>query len=408
MMRSLRGALTATVFTALSICAGVAPDTGIVSQASDGSASQIFAGSVNVLPASEAAKQTAKASVGGSLGRFPNTSGKVVNVADFGATGNDRSSDTEAIQKAIDSLKGTGTVLFPAGTFYCADIRVPSNVSLVSITTFGFDSGGVTQLVRNKPKISCLLDLTGSENVVINGISIEGMGASAQDNFSGIRVVNAKNIDISGGRMSVGYGRGSVVYVENSSNVTVRSSMLCGSSYGVEAVSGQNLLIVDCWLTSCHPAGYYGHGSVKDVRITANRIEWCGTGTLLEGVSDHSLVGNYYDRCSIGGIRVTGGKNIQMLGNVNQRNGVNKGTDESCNLYLSSASGAVYRGNVMEAIRGDGADQNVTPEIAMILRSLTDSTITYNTAYKGFTLEQIKDYGDHSGTTIADNVGTRY
>lgn len=412
MKYSLRRALTVTLVTTLSLCVGMIPGVGAVSggvnaKAAGGSASSIFAGSIKDLPVSDAASQTAKASVGGVLGRRPDISGKIANVASFGAKGDDRSSDTEAIQKAINSLGGAGTVLFPAGTFYCAEIKVPSNVSLVSMTTFGFDGGGATQLLRNKPKASCILDLTGAQNVTISGISIEGMGASAQAALTGIRVVNAKNIDIAGGRIDTGY-KGPAVYVENSANVTVRSAMLCNSSYGVEAVSGQNLLVVDCWLTSCHPAGYYGHGSVKNVRITANRIEWCGTGTLMENVNDHSLVGNYYDRCSIGGIRATGGSNIRMLGNINQRNGVNKGTDESCNLYLNGVSGAVYRGNVMEAIRGDGVDQNVTPETAMILRSLKNSQITYNAAYKGFTKELLKDYGGHSGATISNNVGTRY
>lgn len=184
--------------------------------------------------------------------------------------------------------------------------------------------------------------------------------------------------------------------------------MLCGSAYGVGAISGSDILVYDNWLTSCHPAGYFAQSGVTSARVTANRIEWCGTGVLLDGASGQIIAGNYFDRCNIGGIRATGGSNIQMLGNINQRNGVLHGTDESCNLYLNGVSGAIYRGNVMEAIRGDGNDTNVTPETAMIIRNLKDSQIVYNTAYKGFTHDLLKDYGGHSGTTVSNNVGTKY
>lgn len=400
--RSVLTACLAVMFTA---CAGkMGPE--VSAQSSQKTASGIFAGGRSI-PWSETAKDTAKAAVGGTLdGTLPSQS-KVANVVDFGAKGDDRSSDAEAIRKAIESLGGGGTVLFPAGTYYCADIHVPSNVSLVSMTTFGFDGDGATQLVRNTRDAVCILDLTGSKNVAIQGISINGLGKSAQQDITGIRVVNAQNVDISGGRIGTDY-KGPAVYVENSTGVTVRDAMLQGSRYGVEAVSGKNLLITDCWLTSCHPAGYYGHGSVQDVRITANRIEWCGTGTLMEGVNNHTLVGNYYDRCNIGGIRATGGSGLTMLGNVNQRNGVTKGTDESCNLFLDEVSNAIYRGNVMEAIQGDGNDTNVTPETAMILRGLKNGQIVFNTAYRGFTREMTKDYGGHSNTVIEGNTGTKY
>ncbi|HIW74404.1 MAG TPA: right-handed parallel beta-helix repeat-containing protein [Firmicutes bacterium] len=371
------------------------------------SASGLFADGVPAIPLSGAAEQTAEAAVNGALGSTVPGQARVVSVADFGAKGDDRSSDTDAIRKAIQALGGAGTVLFPAGTYYCAEIAVPSNVSLVSMTTFGFDGNGATQLVRNSRSAGCILDLTGSENVLIQGISIDGLGKSAQQEICGIRVKDARGVEISGGRIVTDY-RGPAIYVEHSAGVSVRGCMLGSARYGVEAAGGEDLLIADCWLTSCHPAGYYGYGGTQGVRITANRIEWCGAGVLLDGVKAHEIIGNYFDRCSIGGIRATGGEGLTMLGNINQRNGVSHGTDESCSLFLDGVDGAVYRGNVMEAIRGDGNDTNVTPETAMILRGLKNSQIVFNTAYRGFTGELLKDYGGHSGTTIADNVGVRY
>lgn len=198
-------------------------------------------------------------------------------MADFGANGGDRSSDTEAIRKAIESLGGAGTVLFPEGSYYCADIRVPSGVTLVSMTTFGFDGNGATQLVRNKANASCILDLTGSRDVTVYGISLDGLSKSAQSTVHGVKVVGAKNVLIANCRINA--CNGSAVLVDNSTGVTVRGSMLCGSSYGVGAISGSDLLVYDNWLTSCHPAGYLAQSGVTSARITANRIEWCGTGS---------------------------------------------------------------------------------------------------------------------------------
>ena len=68
--------------------------------------------------------------------------GAVVNVKDFGATGDGTTNDTVAIQAAIDSLAATGgTVFFPTGTYRIArnigtndrwGVKVTnSNISLV-------------------------------------------------------------------------------------------------------------------------------------------------------------------------------------------------------------------------------------------------------------------------------------
>lgn len=54
------------------------------------------------------------------------------NVRDFGASGDGRTLDTEAINKAIEAAAkaGGGTVYFPAGTYATHSIRLKSNISL--------------------------------------------------------------------------------------------------------------------------------------------------------------------------------------------------------------------------------------------------------------------------------------
>lgn len=54
------------------------------------------------------------------------------NVRDYGATGDGKTLDTDAINKAVDAAAaaGGGTVLFPSGTYLCYSIRLKSNIEL--------------------------------------------------------------------------------------------------------------------------------------------------------------------------------------------------------------------------------------------------------------------------------------
>ncbi|HTL73500.1 MAG TPA: glycosyl hydrolase family 28-related protein, partial [bacterium] len=58
------------------------------------------------------------------------------NVRDFGATGDGKTFDTAAIQKALDACKASGgTVEFPAGSYLSQPIKIYSK------TTFQLDAG---------------------------------------------------------------------------------------------------------------------------------------------------------------------------------------------------------------------------------------------------------------------------
>lgn len=71
----------------------------------------------------------------------------VFNVRTYGATGDGKTVDTPAINKAIEAIAavGGGTLLFPAGTFLCFTIRLRSNVSL-------YLSQGCTILAADSPR----------------------------------------------------------------------------------------------------------------------------------------------------------------------------------------------------------------------------------------------------------------
>ena len=62
-----------------------------------------------------------------------NTTGtRVYNIADFGAKGDGKTLDTQAVQAAIDACNKDqgGTVLVPAGVFVIGTVEMKSNVTL--------------------------------------------------------------------------------------------------------------------------------------------------------------------------------------------------------------------------------------------------------------------------------------
>jgi polygalacturonase len=77
----------------------------------------------------------------------PHAAEAVYNVRTYGATGDGKTVDTPAINKAIDGVAaaGGGTLIFPAGTYLCFTIRLKSNVEL-------YLSRGCTILAADSPK----------------------------------------------------------------------------------------------------------------------------------------------------------------------------------------------------------------------------------------------------------------
>ena len=77
----------------------------------------------------------------------PSATEALYNVRRYGATGDGKTVDTPAINRAIEAVAaaGGGTLLFPAGTYLCFTIRLRSNVDL-------FLSPGCTILAADSPR----------------------------------------------------------------------------------------------------------------------------------------------------------------------------------------------------------------------------------------------------------------
>ena len=97
---------------------------------------------------------------------------QIVNVLDYGATGNGTTDDTAAIQAAITAA--TGTILFPPGTY-----RV-SSLNLTGRTNLRLLGVGLPTLLANAQSAPSIpvLDLTGASTLTVENLTIQGAGAT--------------------------------------------------------------------------------------------------------------------------------------------------------------------------------------------------------------------------------------
>ncbi|MCF8302434.1 MAG: glycoside hydrolase family 55 protein [Bacteroidales bacterium] len=117
-------------------------------------------------------------------GTMPNPS-TILNVMDFGATGNGQQDDWDAVISAIDSLQGNpGVVYFPEGTFLLqSPLNLPSNVILRGT---GADSTAIYFDLNQQPQ-NCIVisGQAGGSFVPVTGGLEKGSSSLTLDNASG-------------------------------------------------------------------------------------------------------------------------------------------------------------------------------------------------------------------------------
>ena len=102
------------------------------------------------------------------------TSALVVNVKDKGAKGDGKTNDTEAIQKAIDEVGGTGgTVYVPHGT-YMVRATGSESLRLKSKMTLRLDDGAVLKVIPNDAAHYLTLTISRASDVTVMGGTLYG------------------------------------------------------------------------------------------------------------------------------------------------------------------------------------------------------------------------------------------
>lgn len=209
-----------------------------------------------------------------ATGVIPNTN-HVIALTDYGALGDGQTDDTQALQKALDSINqaGGGVLDIPTGDYMIkttnatneAEATIPwqtnQGVKVPSNTTLYFEKGAKFSVIPNASWNYCLLNLTNSKNVNILNGELVGDRDKHDTRYTkafrtatkyqgetgwGILMTGAQNVNIIGNNIHDFWGDGIDLYGDNANpgvnqNIVIKNNTLNHNrrqGISVENVSG--------------------------------------------------------------------------------------------------------------------------------------------------------------------------
>ncbi|OJU14338.1 MAG: hypothetical protein BGN88_05735 [Clostridiales bacterium 43-6] len=346
--------------------------------------------------------------------------GKMLNVIDFGAKGDNITDDTKAIEAALNkAAENKNGVFFPAGVYLCSDVKVPKNVGIYGVCNWGFRQAGGSVLKLNNENAVCLLNVTDALGLTINGMYLDGNKQTG----SGIHGIykNGQNVDKTEDayrieRTKVEYFSGNGVHLKGAWCYTIRSSMIAHNrGHGIFSESCDGF-IIDNWLTGNKGSGYHSDFWSCSTTMTGNRIEWNHYAGIFIYFGVHfNITGNYIDRSGGPGIYINKGESpdingITITGNIIHRSGADEkyaDTHEDSHMILHKVRGTTVVGNTFTSGRDDGGKTGrLSPSYGIVFDELEHTIIKDNTLRYGAGKELLLDLGNHrDGTIVKDNVG---
>lgn len=241
----------------------------------------------------------------------PGFPASVYDVAAFGATGDKRTMDTDAIQKAIDhvSAEGGGTLYFPPGDYLTGTLRLLDNVTVY--LEIGSTLWGSTDIAHYTPEHKHLLFAEHAENIAVIGRgAIDGNGPGFWDNgrleawFRGeidlprtsdmIRFDDCENITLED--IEVRYGAFWNIGFGHCRRITVRALTVINGVYeedgpntdGINLWHCKKVRISDCDMQTGDD-GIVVLGDSRDVTITNCKFTSSETAIMISGVRNLTI-----------------------------------------------------------------------------------------------------------------------
>ena len=341
------------------------------------------------------------------------------NVRDYGATGDGKTSDTAAIQKALDAAgKVCGTVFFPPGIYRCHDLKAPAHVTLLGDPVWifqGAEKGAVLKL--DDENASCLLDITGAFGVRVRGLLLQGIRKTPKP-VHGIFLNNPEKwspkedtVVIDDVKVQGFSGHG--IYLLRIWLFIIRHSQCFANGGAGVMIRGWDGFVTDNQFSANGSHGFGCEEVGATVMFTANRVEWNkGYGLYLCGGDAWNVTGNAFDRNWGAGLCATGMAATTVTGNLFRRCGKDSNQlaegERSCHVRLERCRGLVMTGNTFLAGRDDGGKGKYTPQVGMIVKGMTCSVVKDNVLWHGYMSDLLVDEGGHGADFILkDNVGTK-
>jgi hypothetical protein len=340
--------------------------------------------------------------------------GPCINVSSFGAKGDGKSDDTSAFQSALDAAGEKGGVVYvPPGTYLSAELQLRRNTALVGSPSWGYGCPGGSILRLFTDQASCLLNITGAPGVTIEGLSVDGgqLGQGIHGIFLNKPDPGREEDTFRIERCRVAGFSGSGLRLERAWCYSIRHSMIGFNGADGVYVHGTDGFLLDNWMSGNRGVGLSLIGD--STTVTANRIEWSGREDLLMNMRETSITGNYLDRSGMCGLRLVPNpqrpnQNLTITGNVFYRSGKLAPVDSynSSHVWLDSAQGVTFVGNVLRVERDDNRRGNWSPSYGIICRALENCVVRDNVMHDGALKELLLDLGGHAGGLIlGDNPG---
>ena len=344
----------------------------------------------------------------------------VFNVKDFGAKGDGKTSDSEAIQMALDAAaKVQGTAYFPSGNYKCHDLKVHPYTTVMAEPqwAYGPDAGAV--LTIDSEDADCVLNITEAYGCHIRGIFLRG-NRLAQKIQHGIfqnhatdytKRENSPVID----EVSIQHFSGHGVYLLRIWLFIIRHSIFKGNRGHGVLIQGWDGFVTDNQFSGNEKSGFATNSGGSTVMFTANRVEWNKEyGLYLSGGDAWNVTGNCFDRNWGAAIYANKISDGTFTGNVFRRNGKNaeklqEGLTESCQMLIQGCKGISVTGNTGAAGRDDDGRGAYTPNYGFWLKDNSCSVVTANAFYKGYLKDMIVDKGSNTNDfLINNNIGSLF
>ncbi len=361
----------------------------------------------------------ASANAGRAAERIGAKGTSVFNVLDFGAQGDGKAPDSEAIQKALDAAGAvSGTVYLPAGRYLCHDLKVHPHTTVMAEPQWGYRGDGGAMLVLDSDEADCLLNITSAFGAHLRGLFLQGR-REAKKPVHGIFLNNAEKyssqedaVVIDDCKVERFSGHG--VHLLRIWLFIIRHSIFqANRGCGVQ-ITGWDGFVTDNQFSGNGSHGFGCESVGATVMFTANRVEWNkGYGLYLMAGDAWNVTGNCFDRNWGAGLCALKMRATAVTGNVFRRCGKDSRQlpegERSCQVRLEECSGLSFASNVCAAGRDDGGRGEYTPQFGLLVRKLSHCVISSNSLFRGYLKELTLDLGEHGQDYVfANNVGSPF
>jgi hypothetical protein len=342
----------------------------------------------------------------------------------FGATGDGKTDDTAALQRAIDAAAASsGGVFLPPAVYLTRELHVRAGTALIGIPAWNYSFGGGTVLRLADASSPGLLNLTEARGSTIDGLALEGghLGKGVHGIFTARTAYGPHEDGFRIERCQIANFTGDGISLSHAWCFSVRHCEMMANHGDGMRLRGWDGFILDNWLSGNGRAGFAAREENASVTFTANRVEWnTEENMVIVGGDGYQITGNFFDRAGTVGIALrhnpqneTWNKGpctqIAITGNFVKRSGrfAKAGSHDSAQILLEDSTGVTCVSNVLESGRDDGDKGTWSPSYGIVCSGLENCIVAHNTLHRGALRELLVDLGNHrSGVVIQDNPGS--